>query len=109
MLVDLYALIWIGMTLAIYGVPLAVGFYVSTRPVAIILAVASWCGLLVSVWSALGPLSLPLVGALITPYELFAVLILCLLVGALQAAIMASLGFALKHRLASFKRRMAPL
>lgn len=73
------------------------------------LAVASWSGLFVSVWSALGPLFLPLVGMLINRYELSTVLTLCFLVGALQAALIAAAGFVPKQVLVRLKRRLAPV
>jgi hypothetical protein len=62
------------------------------------LAVASFCGLYVSVWSALRPLLAPLV-SVAPQFEVFTVLILSLLAGSLQAALLATVGYGLRRLL----------
>jgi hypothetical protein len=62
------------------------------------LAVASFCGLYATVWSALRPLLAPL-ASLATQSELLTVLILSLLSGSLQAALLATVGHGLRHLL----------
>ena len=90
--------VWVvvGMMLAaVYVLP---GLFVSRLRTAVMLAVASFCGLYASVWSALGPLLAPL--ASVAPQsELFTVLILSLLAGSLQAALLATVGHGLRHLL----------
>ena len=89
---DLYEWIWIGIVLSFYGVPFAIGLCVANPRTAILLAIASFCGLYATIWSALGPLFVPLVGALITRYELSGILVLSFLAGALQAVLVAAAG-----------------
>jgi hypothetical protein len=57
--------IWIAIALALYGVPFAIGFCVSSLRRAMLLAIASFGGLYASIWSALGPLFLPLAAQLL--------------------------------------------
>jgi hypothetical protein len=68
---------WIGIALclAIYGVPFGVGLIVSRWPQAMLLAIASFAGLYLSIWSTLGPLFLPLAAQLITRFELSVLLL----------------------------------
>jgi len=106
---DPYESIWIGMVLATYALPFAIGLFASNLRVAGMLAATSFCGLYASVWSALGPLFLPLVGTLISQFELATVLILSLLVGVLQAAFLAALGFGLKRLAIRLRQRVAHL
>jgi hypothetical protein len=92
---------WIAsaVVLAICGVPFGVGIFVSSWPKAMLLAFASFAGIYASIWSTLGPLFLPLAPELITRFELSALLGLSFLIGALQAVLIASLGFAAKKLL----------
>lgn len=92
----IYDWIWIAAVVAFYGVPFAVGLCVSSWRRAVLVAIASFAGLYVSIWSALGPLFLPLAVQLVTRYELSGILILSFLYGAVQAALLASLGLATK-------------
>jgi hypothetical protein len=95
--------VWVvvGMMLAaVYVLPIAVGLYVSRLRTAVMLAVASFCGLYATVWSALRPLLAPL-ASIATPTELFTVLILSLLAGSLQAALLATVGHGLRHLLSN--------
>lgn len=96
---DLYEWIWISSVFCFYAVPLAIGLCVVNPRTAIFLAIASFCGLYATIWSALGPLFLPLAGALMTRYELSEVLILSFLSGALQAVFAAAAGLALRQLL----------
>jgi hypothetical protein len=89
----IYEWIGIALCLAVYGVPFAVGLLVSSWSKAILLALASFTGLFLSIWSTLGPLFLPLAAQLVTRFELSALLILSFAAGALQAVVVASLGF----------------
>jgi hypothetical protein len=84
------------MLAAVYVLPIAVGLFVSSLRTAVILAVASFCGLYATVWSALRPL-LALLASVATQSELFTVLILSLLAGSLQAALLATVGHGLRH------------
>jgi hypothetical protein len=106
---DLYEWIWIGIVLSFYGVPFAIGLFVANPRTAILLAVASFCGLYATIWSALGPLFVPLVGALITRYELSGILILSFLAGALQAALVAAAGLALRQLLFWLRMRLSSM
>lgn len=93
--------VWVvvGMMLAVsYVPPIAVGLFVLSLRTAVMLAVASFCGLYATVWSALRPLLAPL-GSVATQTELFTVLILSLLAGSLQAALLATVGHGLRHLL----------
>jgi hypothetical protein len=86
------------MVAAVYVLPIAVGLFVSSLRTAVMLAVASFCGLYATVWSAFRPLLAPL--ASVAPQsELFTVLILGLLAGSLQAALLATMGHGLRHLL----------
>lgn len=89
---------WIGIAicLAVYGVPFGVGLFVSGWTKATLLAVASFAGLYFTIWSTLGPLFLPLAAQLVSRFELSAFLLLSVLAGALQAAVVASAGFGVK-------------
>jgi hypothetical protein len=104
---DLYEWIWIGIVLSLFGVPFAIGLCVANPRTAILLAIASFCGLYVTIWSALGPLFVPLVGALITHYELSGILILSFLAGALQVVLMAAAGLALRRLLFWLRMRLS--
>jgi cation transport ATPase len=89
---------WTGIAIyvAIYGIPFGAGVCVSSWPKAMLLALASFTALYVSIWSVLGPLFLPFVEQLITYFELSALLFLSFVTGALQVAVAASAGFAIK-------------
>ena len=104
---DLYEWIWIGIVLSLFGVPFAIGLCVANPRTAILLAIASFCGLYVTIWSALGPLFVPLVGALITRYELSGILVLSLLAGALLAVLVAAVGLALMQLLFWLRMRLS--
>ncbi len=104
---DLYEWIWIGIAFSFYGLPFAIGLCVANPRTAILLALASFCGLYASVWSALGPLFVPLVGALITRYELSGILVLSFLAGALQAVLVAGVGLALRQLLFWLRMRLS--
>jgi hypothetical protein len=93
---DLYTLIWFGILLAFYGVPFAVGLCVSRWRTSVLLAMASFAGLYVSVWSTLGPLFLPLAVQLLPRFELVGVLALSFASGALQSGLVATLGYGTK-------------
>ena len=93
---DIYEWIEIAICLAVYGVPFGVGLVVSNWPKAMLLACASFTGLYLSIWSTLAPLFLPLASELVTRFELSALLLLSFVAGALQAAVVASLGFGVK-------------
>jgi hypothetical protein len=95
----IYAWTLVGvMLVAIYVVPISIGLFVAKLRTAIMLATASFCGLFASVWSALQPLLAPL-ASVISQFELLAVVILTLLAGMLQAALLATLGFWLRRLL----------
>jgi hypothetical protein len=66
------------VAVAIYGVPFGVGLWVSNWTKAALLALASFAGLYLSVWSTLGPLFLLLAAQLMTRFELTAFLTLSL-------------------------------
>ncbi len=83
----------IGMGLALCALPFAIGFSQARLRTALVLAMASYCGLYLSAWSALGALFLPLAGLLITQFELATVLVLSFLAGLLQVVLIAALGF----------------
>jgi hypothetical protein len=89
----------IAIGLTVYGVPFAVGLFVSSWPKAMLLAFVSFAGLYLSLWSALGPLFLPLALQLVTRFELSAFLLLSFVAGAVQAVAVASLGFGVKKLL----------
>jgi hypothetical protein len=99
--------IWIAIAVTLYGVPLAVGFCVSNLRTAMLLAMASFGGLYASIWSALGPLFLPLAAQLFTRYEMSAILVLSFLLGTLQAALVAATGFAFRRLFGWAIRRFA--
>jgi hypothetical protein len=84
------------MVAAVYVLPIAVGLFVSSLRTAVMLAVASFCGLYATVWSALRPLFTPL-ASVATQTDLFTALILSLLAGSLQAALLATVGHGLRH------------
>jgi hypothetical protein len=89
----------VGMMLAaVYVLPVAVGLLVSSLRTAVTLAVASFCGLYATVWSALRPLLAPL-ASVATQTELFTALSLSLLAGSLQAALLATMGHGLRRLL----------
>jgi hypothetical protein len=67
---DVYGSIFIAILIAYYGVPFVIGLCVPSWPKAILLAIASFAGLYVSIWSALGPLFLPLAVQLVARFEL---------------------------------------
>jgi hypothetical protein len=93
--------VWVivGMTFAaVYVLPIAVGLLVSSLRTVVMLAVASCCGLYASVWSALRPL-LAALASVASQSELFTVLILSLLAGSLQAALLATVGHGLRRLL----------
>jgi hypothetical protein len=92
----IYEWIDIAICLAVYGVPFGVGLFVSRWRKAILLAFASFIGLYLSIWSTFGPLFLPLAALLVTRFELFALLLLSFIAGALQAVGVASAGFGVK-------------
>ena len=100
---DPNALIWIGIFLAFYAMPFAIGFCVGERKASVLLAFACFCGLYATLWSMLGPLLVLLVGTLMTRNELLEVLILGFVVGATQAVVVAALGVALR-RLAAHRK-----
>lgn len=102
-----YEWIDIAVWLAIYGVPFGVGVLVPRWPQAMLLAVASFAGLFLSIWSMLGPLFLPLAAQLVTSFELSALLLLSFVAGALQAAAVASVGFGVKKIWLWARRRPA--
>jgi hypothetical protein len=97
---DPNALIWIGIFLAFYGIPFAVGFCAGELKVSVLLAFASFCGLYATFWWMLGPLLVLLVGTVMTRNELLELLILGLVVGATQAVVVAALGLALRRLVA---------
>ena len=94
---DAYGWIWITILAADYGLPLIIGLCASTWRKAILLTIASFAGLYVSICSTLGPLFLPLPVELVTRFELFGILILSFAVGAAQAALIATVGFMSKR------------
>jgi hypothetical protein len=95
----MYVWVVVGIMLAaVYVLPVAVGLFVSRLRTAVMLAVASFCGLFASVWSALGPLLAPL-ASVATQTELFTALSLSLLAGSLQAALLATMGHGLRRLL----------
>jgi hypothetical protein len=102
---DLQTLIWVGMGLALYALPFAIGLSQPTLRAVVLLALASYCGLYASVWSALGVLFLPLVDLLIPQFELAVVVITSFLAGALQTALVSGLGFASRRWLVRPIRR----
>jgi hypothetical protein len=104
---DLHEWIWIGIVLSFYGLPFAIGLCVPSPRTAILLAIASFCGLYATIWSALGPLSVPLVGALITRYELSSILILGFLAGAFQAVLVAGAGLTFRLLLSWLRMRLS--
>lgn len=94
-----YAWTLVGMMFAaVYVLPIAIGLFASKLRTAVMLATASFCGLYASVWSALEPLLAPLASA-IPQFELLTVVVLTLLAGTLQAALLAALGFGAKRLL----------
>jgi len=94
---ELQTLISIGLGLALYAPPFAIGVSQPNFRSAVLLAEAGYCGLYASLWSALGVLFLPLVGLLIPQFEIAVVLALSFLAGALQTALLAALGFGLRR------------
>ena len=104
---DLYRWIWIGILVSFYGVPFATGLCVANPRTVILLAVASFCGLYASIWSALGPLFVPLVGALVTHYELSGILIVSFLAGVVQAVLVALAGMACRQLLSWLRMRVS--
>jgi hypothetical protein len=109
---DLQLLTWIGLGLALYALPLVVGASQSRLSTAIMLALAAYGGLCASLWSALGVLFLPALGLFVPQPEIAAVLVLAFLAGALQAALLAALGFGLKTwivRLIARRRHVSPV
>jgi hypothetical protein len=104
---DLYQWIWIGILVSFYGVPLATGLCVTNPRTVILLAIASFCGLYASIWSLLGPLFVPLVGALITRYEMSAILTLSFLAGVIQAVLVALAGMACRQLLSWLRMRVS--
>jgi len=104
---DLFEWIWTGVVLSLFGVPFAIGLCVANPRTAILLAIACYCGLYATIWSALGPLFVPLVGALITPNELSGILILSFLAGALQVVLVAAAGLALRQLLFWLRMRLS--
>ena len=88
-------------------VPFAIGLCVVNPRTAIFLAIASFCGLYATIWSALGPLFVPLAGALMTRYELSGILVLSFLAGALQAVLAAAAGLALRQLLFWLRMRLS--
>lgn len=93
---DVYGSIWIVMLVAYCCVPFIIGLCVSSWRKAILLAIASFVGLYVSIWSTLGPLFLPLAVELVTRFELSGILVVSFAAGAAQAALIAIAGFASK-------------
>jgi hypothetical protein len=104
---DIYEWIAITVFAAIYGVPFGVGLCVASWTRAALLALASFTGIYLSVWSTLGPLFLPLAAELVTRFELTAFLTLSFIAGGVQAVLMATLGFATKKLLAWSVQRPA--
>ena len=102
--------VWVlvGMLAAVYVLPIAVGLFVSSLRTAVMLAVASFCGLYATVWSVLRPLLAPL-ASIATQPELFKVLILSLLAGSLQAALLATVGHGLRRLLRQQSARSSVL
>ena len=96
------------MFAAVYVLPIAVGLFVSRLRTAVMLAVASFCGLYATVWSALRPLSAPL-ASVATQTELFTALSLSLLAGSLQAALLATVGRGLRRLLTRQRARRSVL
>jgi hypothetical protein len=94
---DLFEWVWIGVVLCFYAEPFAIGLYVANPRTAILLAIASFCGLFATVWSAFGPLFVLLVGVVMTRYELSRILILSFLAGARQALLAAAAGLAFRQ------------
>jgi hypothetical protein len=93
---DFYEALNVALIFAVYGLPIVIGLSVSRFPTAMVLAVASYCGLCLSVWSVLGPLFVPLVG-LVDPRLATLAVLSVLLTGALQAAVLAAVGFGMKR------------
>jgi hypothetical protein len=104
---DVYAWIWIAIFLAFYGVPFGVGVCVPSWPRGIVFAIASFAGLYASIWSALGPLFLPMAVQLVPRFELWAMLVISFAGGALQAALLATAGFACRRLFGWILRRSA--
>lgn len=95
----IYDWIVIAICLVLYGVPFGVGLFMSRWGRAVLLAVASFAGLFLSIWAMLGPLFLPLAAQLVKHFELPALLLLSFVVGALRATVVASAGFGLRQLL----------
>ena len=89
---------WIPIAIAflIYGIPIGIGLCVSSWRRAILLAVASFTGLYLTIWSMLGPLFLPLAVQLVSRFELAGILALSFIGGTVQACLIASSSFAIK-------------
>ena len=104
---DQETLTLIGMGLALCALPFAIGISQPRLRTAILLAVASYCGLYATAWSALGALFLPLAGLLITQFELATVLVLSFLGGLLQVVLIAALGFGVRQLIAGRDLRSA--
>jgi hypothetical protein len=102
---DIYEWIPIGIVLASYGLPLAIGLCVANPWTAIALAAGSFCGLYAFVWSTLGPLFLPWAATLIDRYELSALLIVSFIGGALRAAVLAAIGYGRRRLLMKLLKR----
>ena len=106
---DIYEWILIGIALATYGLPFTIGVCAANLRIAVVLAVASFCGMYAFVWPTLGPLFLPWASILIHQYELTALLILSFAGGALRAAVIAAVGYGLKKLFVTLKQRLARL
>jgi hypothetical protein len=100
-----YEWLWFALLLAVYAVPFAVGLASSSWSKAVLLVIASFSGLYLSIWSALGPLFLPLADQLMTRFELSGILIVSFAAGSLQAVMLATLGFGARRLARRLLRR----
>ena len=100
----LYDWLWFILLFAVYAVPFAIGLAVSTWGKAVFLAGASFAGFYLSIWSALGPLFLPFADRLVTRFELVGMVVASFGAGILQAAVMATAGFATRRLFAKVAR-----
>lgn len=94
---SMYDWISIAIALLFYGIPFGIGVCVSSWRRTILLAVASFAGLYLTIWSMLGPLFLPLAVQLVSRFELAGILVLSFIGGSIQACLIASAGFAIKR------------
>ena len=94
---DLYNWISIAIAVLVYGIPFGIGVCVSSWRKAVLLGVASFAGLYLTIWTTFGPLFLPLAVQLVPSFELAGILLLSFIGGTIQASLIASAGFAIKR------------